>query len=146
MNSAVGSSGRPTCRAATIELHVDRTVKAFMAPERWLALLGIRHTARGRSRFRHGLSTDLPLRPECATDVTDRTMDELLRTLKARGAPTECVLVKDGLSSDELADLDTALARVLASASGALVSCIPGELALAQTGDGRRYLLTPHPE
>jgi hypothetical protein len=138
--------GRPASRRRTIEEHVSAAVHSFLGPG-WVVLLAARVTRAGRREFRRRLTGPVDLRPGGTAHAVDGLAEEeLLRLLLERGAPDECVLVKDGLLEDEVADLSSAVHRVLLTREGALVSCLPGRLCLLQCERGRTRLVLGAPD
>ncbi|MEV8214162.1 hypothetical protein [Leifsonia sp. NPDC077715] len=120
-----------------VEQHVGAAVHAFLGPT-WVVLLSARATRAGRREFRRRLSGPVELRAGCdATGAERMSEGDVLALLRARGAPEQCVLVKDGLLEDEVTDLPSALHRVLQSPEGALISCIAGRLCFVQSDGGR---------
>ncbi|UAJ79271.1 hypothetical protein IT072_19060 [Leifsonia sp. ZF2019] len=124
-----------------VEEHVRSFVHAFVDPTAWLALLVGRNTRAGRQRFRALLRSPLPLVDARTVSVADRDERFAVRLLERLGAPSTCVLVKDGLVEDESTTLGSAMHRAQLSGEGALISCISGRLAYLQTADGRRTIL-----
>lgn len=135
--------GPPAPRRRTVEQHVDDAVHAFLGPS-WVVLLAARATRPGRREFRRRLTGTVELRPGCEPIAVDgMSEDDILALLLSRGAPERCVLVKDGLLEDEVAELPSALHRALQSREGALVSCLAGRLCFLQCDGGRtRAVLT----
>ena len=123
-----------------VEQHVRAAVHAFFTPE-WSFLVAGRVSARGRREFRSRLTGAVALKDGNASDVGRLAESDVRDVLIRLGAPDTCVLIKDGLVSDEIADLDSALHRTFLATEGALISCIPGRLCLLQCDGGRTRLL-----
>lgn len=122
-------------------MHEDRRMGTVQEHEDGLA----RFIEQGhRSRFRESLLNEklkVKLRQKLAhfdwldvryaVEVGPTDAAQLASTLRAHGAPRVCFVLSEDADLDGPAlPLDDALASVFASDVGAIISCVPGQLAL----------------
>jgi len=125
--------------------HAAAVIRAFVAPERQERLLGLIASDRGRDKLRRQLAhfAALDVRFAQRITATEQTPADILRLLRANGAPPTCVLLAEDrvLDGRELL-LEDALRAVVGQGMGAFLSCVPGRLAYYEGENaGERYVL-----
>lgn len=107
-------------------------VKAFLTSEKRARFLQFLANPRRRKEILDKLNHDLPYMREFASTVPGHQdfPEELEKLLKAKGAGPTCHVIADGLKADgrEL-PLREALNLVCLHPFGAVLSCVPGQLA-----------------
>jgi hypothetical protein len=125
--------------------HSAALIRAFIAPERRERYLGLLASPRGRDKLRRSLAHLRDLDPRFSREVPagKQTPQAILALLRAKGAPTDCVLLAEDASLDgRQLPLEEALAAVIGRGMGAFVSCLAGRLAYYEAeGPGERYVL-----
>ncbi len=120
--------------------HASAVIRAFVAPERQERLLELLGSVRGRVKLRAGLAhfRGLDARYVVPIPAGEQSPAAIARLLRQHGAPATCVLLSedDALDGQTLA-LEEALRQIVGRGMGALVSCIPGQLAYFE-GEGPR--------
>jgi hypothetical protein len=126
-------------------VHESALVRAFIAPARRERYLGLLGSARGREKLRRAIAHchDLDSRFAHALPGGVHAPTEIAALLRAKGAPTECVLLAEDAALDgRCVPLEEALAAVIGRGMGAFVSCVPGKLGFYEGEEpGVRYLL-----
>ena len=119
--------------ASTIPTRTDheRGLAAFVEPIRRPRFLAALDDPRLRRKLRQRLAHFAWLDPHHAEAIPTPDPATLATHLHAEGAPATCFVISgdDALDGHEL-PLEEALHRVLHDDDGALISCIPGRLAL----------------
>ena len=129
---------------ATVE-HEEALIRAFVRAERRPRLLELLGNRNGRAKLRASLAhfRDLDSRfVECVPPSKQRA-EAIEAILRAKGASDTCHVVSEEESLDGRdLPLGAALARIVGSGMGALVSCIPGRLGYFESEEaGERYIL-----
>ena len=111
--------------------HERLLIKRFVARERierWKYLLP---QEKGRAAFLHRLADPRDLRAERMIEIprSQQTPDEILRVLKARGAPREAFVISEWKKLDrKCLDLSQAVELAYGIGLGTVISSIPGAL------------------
>lgn len=139
-----GSVGAGDENATSVRAH-EEGIAAFLVPARAARFRATIGSEKGREKIRarlphHVRDFDPRYATELSSSLQVRDIEELLR---AAGAPTRCyVLSEDPGIDGRLLDLHDALCGLLFNDFGALVSCIPGRLALfSDEAPGSQWLL-----
>ena len=124
----------------------EEFVRAFADPSkkaRYLSLLG---SKKGRATFLVELPHSLALDPRCAFAVDGDAM-AVLRMLQQRGAPATCHLISASPDLDgRTIRLEEAVDLVVnEDHEGAIIVCLPGELAYYEDDYGHGVLLHRKP-
>ena len=125
--------------------HEELLVRAFVArpkQERLIELLA-------KPKRRRDILMTLPhfhdLDPRFAVRVpsAQQSSSEILKLLRARGAPADCYILSEKKALDgQTLPLDAALDAVVGRGMGTLLSCIPGRLGYFEGEvSGERYVL-----
>ena len=127
--------------------HSSALIRAFIARERRERYLALLASPRGRDKLRRRLAHLHDLDPRCCRELPKgvHSAQEIGGYLKAKGAPTECVLLAEDSELDgQRLPLGKALEAVLGRGMGAFISCLPGRLAFYEgESAGVRYVLEP---
>lgn len=125
--------------------HTEAVIRAFFSPERQDRYLGLSQSQRGREKLCRSLAHLRALDPRYTHPVPRDALDAsaVARLLRQYGAPETCyVLAENQAIDDRIFPLQEALSAVVGRGSGAILSCLPGELAYYE-GEGMhdRYVL-----
>jgi hypothetical protein len=125
--------------------HEERLIRAFVVRSKQERLIELLAKPKRRRDILMTLLHFHDLDPRFAVHVpsAQQSSSEILKLLRARGAPADCYIVseKRDLDGQTLA-LEEALDAVVGRGMGTLLSCIPGRLGYFE-GEvpGRRYVL-----
>jgi hypothetical protein len=123
--------------------HETALVNAFVLPERRARLAEMLRTRRGREKVLASLYHFRGLDPRFAVAIptTDHTPSAIRALLAARGAPTSCHVISTNRDLDgREVNLGVALAGIVGTGDGSLVSCIPGCLGYFED-ESSRFIL-----
>lgn len=125
--------------------HEEPLVRAFVVRPKQERMIELLAKPKRRRDIVMTLAHFRDLDPRFAVPVPDaqQSSAELLRLLRARGAPADRYIVSEKRDLDgQTMPLDAALDAVVGRGMGTLLSCIPGRLGYFEgEGSGKRYVL-----
>jgi hypothetical protein len=128
--------------------HEEAFAKAFLPSEKRARFIQLLAHPRRRQEMLRQLNRHLPYLPEFATVVPDEQdfPDELEKVLLAKGSGPTCHVMVEGLKADgrEL-PLREALLQICMQRSGAILSCLPGQLAYYKPESPAQGILLERP-
>jgi hypothetical protein len=127
--------------------HETALVNAFVLPERRARLIDSLQTRRGRENVLVSLYHFRALDPRFAISIptANHTPSAIRELLAAHGAPTACHVMSTNRELDGRdVDLKVALAGIVGTGDGSLVSCIPGRLGYFED-ESNRFILAQGP-
>ena len=110
--------------------HEAAFVAAFVIPEKRTRYLEFLPNPKRRSEILNRWNHFFDFIPERATQISRASAPELAQALRRRGAGRVGYLIGDSSSDGRELPLEEAIENALDSGWGAIVSCIPGRLAL----------------
>ena len=128
--------------------HEAEFTRAFIASAKRARFIQALAQPKHRSEALAQLDEDLPYMPGFATEVPSAQdfPAELEKLLRAKGAGPTCHVIAEGLKADgrEL-PLREALNQICLQGSGAILSCLPGQLAYYRPAAPGRGILLERP-
>jgi hypothetical protein len=127
--------------------HETALVNAFVLPERRARLAELLQTRRGRQKVLATLYHFRALDTRFAISIptANHTPSAIRELLAARGAPTSCHVISTNRELDgQDVDLGIALAGIVGTGDGSLLSCIPGRLGYFED-ESSRFILARGP-
>jgi hypothetical protein len=124
--------------------HEEAFIRAFVLPDRqdrWTELL---LNERRRSVFTHRLADPIDIDTRWAVPIppADQCSDRIFELLRSRGAPPQCHLISEYPSLDGTdSTLAAAVATIVGSGVGSVISCLPGTLAYYEGEFRTRFIL-----
>lgn len=125
--------------------HEEETVRAFIVRERRDRFLELLPNPKHRHKITESLAHPHPawFDSRCVKSIppAQGSAASIARLLHAKGAGAKCwVIAEDERFDGREADLDSVLAELVGCGMGAIISCIPGQLAFVESEDGRFIL------
>lgn len=110
--------------------HEEGLVRAFVAPHRREQFVRRLANPKTRRKILNQLAhfQDLDSRFAQPIPPGDRTVEQVYRLLKAKGAPSTCYVMGNSELDGREVDLREALEAVVEASFGDFLSCIPGKL------------------
>lgn len=127
--------------------HETALVNAFVLPERRARLTELLQTRRGRQKVLASLYhfRAVDSRFAIAIPTANQTPSAIRELLAARGAPASCHVISTNRELDgQDVDLAVALAGIVGTGDGSLLSCIPGRLGYFED-ESSRFILARRP-
>ena len=126
----------------------EATFRAFVVPKKRERYAELLQTKRGREKIRLSLDHFKDLDPTFCRRIESakQFVPDILRTLKALGAPSVCHVISSNSSLDGLEmDLAEALGEIVGLGCGSFVCCVPGKLAYFEGEEMQeRYICHRH--
>lgn len=120
----------PAAEPAPDAAHEAAFVAAFVIPDKRARYLEFLPNPKRRGEILNRWNHFFDFIPERATQVPRTSASELAQALRRRGAGGLGYVIGEGSSDAREMPLESAIESALASGWGAIVSCIPGQLAL----------------
>jgi hypothetical protein len=125
--------------------HEEPLVRAFVVRPKQERMIDLLAKPKRRRDVLLTLAHFHDLDPRFAVRVPDaqQSRSEILKLLRARGAPADCYIISEKSDLDgHTLPLDAALDAVVGRGMGTLLSCLPGRLGYFEgEASGQRYVL-----
>jgi len=127
-----------------MNIHEEKFVLAFVAPEKRERYLSMLRSSKARKRLLSKLPhcADLNMRYGIRVPSAEQHLDDVERLLRRKGAPENCFVISaDDEIDNQAMPLRKALEQTIGMNMGTFISCVPGKLGYFEFEDlGERYI------